>query len=209
MEERNNTSTPAPEAEPCSGNWSAFVLGLVVALVLGWWVLPGALQEDKKQPVAFSHKEHVQNQGVACDKCHVLLSDGSFSGAPCTAQCAECHSAVIGSDPEEARFVNDYVKTGREIKSEWQICQKQPDNVFFSHALHFKPIVGNHSIKDVSTFCSHCHPNVGDADTPPVFRGNSLSGYSKDTMLMWTCENCHAKNLNTTNASNACFTCHK
>ena len=67
MEERNNTTTPANAAKKCCCGWGAFVVGLVVALILGWWVLPNLMKETKKQPIAFSHVEHVQNQGMTCE----------------------------------------------------------------------------------------------------------------------------------------------
>lgn len=211
MEERNNTSTPANAAQKCCCGWGAFVVGLVVALILGWWVLPNLMKETKRQPIAFSHVEHVQNQGMTCVQCHFVRADGTFSGAPTTAQCAECHSTILGSNTEEARFVREYVQAGREIKHEWLIYQKQPDNVFFSHALHFGPLAERKGPKEISQFCSRCHINVAETDVPPVYRENRLSGYSENTMLMWGCERCHAEHMamGNTNASNACFTCHK
>ncbi|HJD96905.1 menaquinone reductase multiheme cytochrome c subunit QrcA [Mailhella massiliensis] len=211
MEERNNTTTPANAAKKCCCGWGAFVVGLVVALILGWWVLPNLMKETKRQPIAFSHVEHVQNQGMTCEQCHFVRADGTFSGTPTTAQCAECHSTILGSDPEEARFVREYVQTGREIKSEWLIYQKQPDNVFFSHVLHFGPLAELKGPKEIAAFCSRCHLNVAETDVPPVYRENRLSGYSENTMLMWGCERCHAEHMamGNTNASNACFTCHK
>ena len=53
MEERNNTTTPANAAKKCCCGWGAFVVGLVVALILGWWVLPNLMKETKRQPIAF------------------------------------------------------------------------------------------------------------------------------------------------------------
>ena len=143
-------------------------MGLVVALILGWWVLPNLMKETKKQPIAFSHVEHVQKQGMTCEQCHFVRADGSFSGTPTTAQCAECHFTVLGSNPEEERFVRDYVQTGREIKSEWLIYQKQPDNVFFSHALHFGALAELKGPKETAAFCSRCHliGKTGFRDTP-------------------------------------------
>ena len=42
MEERNNITTPAEEPKKCccGCGWGAFIVGLVAALILGWWVLP-------------------------------------------------------------------------------------------------------------------------------------------------------------------------
>ena len=196
MEERNNTTTPESAGKTCCCGWGAFVVGLVVALILGWWVLPNLMKETKKQ---------------TCEQCHFVRADGTFSGAPTTEQCAECHFTILGKDPEEARFVREYVQTGREIKTEWLIYQKQPDNVFFSHALHFGPLAELQTPADIARFCSKCHLNVAETSVPPLYRENRLSGYSENTMLMWGCERCHAEHmaLGNTNASNACFTCHK
>ena len=36
MEERNNKTTPAAMAKKGCSGWGAFVVGLVVALILGW-----------------------------------------------------------------------------------------------------------------------------------------------------------------------------
>jgi hypothetical protein len=63
------------------------------------------------------------------------------------------------------------------------------DNVYFSHIAH----------KDKFE-CNACHPDVAKI-APHMYYENRLSGYSKDTMKMWQCEECHAKN----GASNACF----
>ena len=98
-----------------------------------------------------------------------------------------------------------------EYVAVWLIYQKQPDNVFFSHALHFGALAELKGPKETAAFCSRCHLNVAETDVPPVYRENRLSGYSENTMLMWGCERCHAEHMamGNTNASNACFTCHK
>ena len=165
MEERNHTSAPET-AKKCCG-WGAFLVGLVVALILGWAVLPALMQKELKQPVAFNH------------------------------------------------VLQDYVQTGREIRSEWLIYLKQPDNVFFSHAAHS---VGRcatcHTEYEEApgTLCAVCHMDMSKVSTPPVYSENRLSGYPKGTMLMWDCERCHANPNHlspATNANNACFVCHK
>ena len=55
------------------------------------------------------------------------------------------------------------------------------------------------------------HLDMASSKKPPVFRENRISGYSQNTMKMWQCEACHANpnHLGSTNASNACFVCHK
>lgn len=215
MEERNHTSAPETAKKCCCCGWGAFLVGLVVALILGWAVLPALMQKELKQPVAFNHVLHVDEQGMDCRQCHFAGPDGQFSGVPTTASCAECHSEAIGNTPEEIRFVQDYVQTGREIRSEWLIYLKQPDNVFFSHSVH--------SVERCSTchteyaenpgaLCKVCHIDMSKVTTPPVYSENRLSGYPKGTMLMWDCERCHTNPNHlspATNANNACFVCHK
>ncbi|MDQ7031151.1 MAG: menaquinone reductase multiheme cytochrome c subunit QrcA [Desulfonauticus sp.] len=168
-----------------------FLFGLVGALIVGWWLFPELLYSKKTQPIRFSHKVHVEDQGMSCDECHSYREDGSFAGIPTTEQCAECHSEVQGDDPAEKKFVEEYVEKGKEVP--WLIYQKQPDNVFFSHIAH----------KGIK--CTTCHPDVGHMDTPPVYYEDRISGYSKQTMKMWQCERCHARR----GASNACYVCHK
>jgi len=168
-----------------------FLIGLVASIVLGWWGFPKILYSQKTQPIRFDHVVHVQDVAMACEDCHSYREDGSFAGYPTNANCVGCHESVQGEDPDEVKYVAEYVEQEKEVK--WLIYQKQPDNVYFSHIAH----------KDFD--CTSCHPDVANMNTPPVYYENRLSGYSKDTMKMWQCEECHAKS----GASNACFVCHK
>ena len=168
-----------------------FLVGLAASIVLGWWGFPKVLYSQKTQPIRFDHVVHVEDQAMACEDCHAFREDGSFTGMPTNANCVGCHEDVQGEDPEEERYVTEYVQQEKEV--EWLAYQTQPDNVYFSHIAH----------KDLE--CTSCHPDVATMKTPPVYYENRLSGYSKDTMKMWQCEECHAK----TGASNACFVCHK
>ncbi|MBZ4686060.1 MAG: hypothetical protein JG774_1805 [Desulfomicrobiaceae bacterium] len=168
-----------------------FLVGVVASLVLGWWAFPKVLYSQKTQPIRFDHVVHVEGQAMTCDQCHTFRENGSFTGLPTTQSCADCHLDVQGEDPEEERFVTEYVQQGKEV--EWLVYQYQPDNVYFSHIAH----------KDIE--CTKCHLDVANMKNPPVYYENRISGYSKNTMKMWECERCHAQN----GASNACFVCHK
>ena len=94
---------------------------------------------------------------------------------------------------------------------DWKVYQKQPDNVFFSHAVHSLATCNNCHEFSERELCSSCHLDMASSKKPPVFRENRISGYSQDTMKMWQCEACHANpnHFGSTNASNACFVCHK
>ena len=108
-----------------------------------------------------------------------IIGAGNIGGAIASGLMESGYSAqadLVGSDPEEARFVREYVQTGREIKSEWLIYQKQPDNVFFSHALHFGPMADLSRPEEIAAFCSRCHLTVPHTDLPPVSREDRPSG---------------------------------
>ncbi len=198
----------------CICGAAPFVLGLVVALTFGWWVFPDLLFSKREDPFFFSHKVHVEDQGMACSDCHSLREDGSWSGIPRTEDCASCHADVVGETKDEAIFVRDYVQAGKEVK--WQLHQTQPDNVFFSHAAHSLKVCGEchpdwtEEGKE-KELCALCHPTVEQLDQKLANKVNVLSGYNQQTMKMWRCEECHANenHYGVTNSNNACYTCHK
>lgn len=168
-----------------------FFIGFLAALVVGWFLVPCITYSAKEQPVRFSHRVHVEDQGMDCESCHTYREDGSYAGLPTNEQCGECHVDVMGEDPAEAKYVEEYLQKGKEVP--WLVYQYQPDNVYFSHLAHD------------GMECTTCHPDVGNSDTPPTYYENRISGYSKQTMKMWQCERCHAEN----GVSNACYVCHK
>ena len=170
-----------------------FLVGFVAALFIGWWGFPKVLYSEKTQPIHFSHKVHVEDQGMACEDCHFYREDGSYAGLPTTESCAMCHEFPMSEDPAELEFVEKYINEGDYKEVPWLVYQKQPDNVYFSHIAHD------------GVDCAMCHPDMAFNETPPVYYENRLTKYSKQTMKMWECERCHAE----TGASNACFVCHK
>jgi hypothetical protein len=182
MEERKTSSQ--------SGGALPFVVGLIAALAFGWWVTPKILYSESKQPIRFSHKVHAE-QGMACEDCHKTRDDGSYAGLPTNEKCGECHTDVLGADPDEKKYVEEYAAKNKEVP--WLIYQAQPDNVYFTHSAH------------QAQACTECHPKMEGNDTPPVVQINRLSGYTSKTMMMWQCERCHAEN----GVSNACYVCHK
>ena len=211
MAERNSSKSSEQKAAKSPFSAAApFFVGVVAALVVGWWVFPQALYSEKLQPVQFSHTAHAEGAGMACSDCHNFREDGSYNGLPTTEDCAQCHAEPVTDKPSEKQFIEEYVATGKEVN--WLVYQMQPDNVFFSHAAHSLEKCGEcHADWDEKQLCANCHPNVADTNTPPVYFENRISTYSKDTMKMWACEKCHVvpDHRDNTNANNACFTCHK
>lgn len=209
MEEKQQNG---PEKSSALASSAPLILGLVVALSFGWWIFPDLMFSEKQQPVAFSHKVHVEDQAMECAQCHFTREDGSFSGIPTTEACAECHMTAQGETKAELDYVANYVEQEKEPK--WLVHQKQPDNVFFSHTVHsvaFCATCHPDYESKPEMLCTQCHPSTEELDKQIPYKENVLSKYSKTTMKMWQCERCHAvpDHLDQTNANNACYTCHK
>jgi len=193
-----------------------FMLGLIVSLIVGWVIFPQVLYSQKKQPVDFNHVLHNEEVKDDCESCHFFREDGTFSGVPKLSQCIDCHEEVNGEDPEEEKFVNEYVAKDREVP--WLIYSRQPSNVFFSHAAH---------VKMAQMDCVTCHGNIGESENLKVYEENRISGYSRDIwgkniagfkrntwdrMKMDDCSECHQKENANQNSvqthKGGCFVCH-
>jgi hypothetical protein len=193
-----------------------FIIGLVASLLVGWVVFPQVLYSQKNQPVEFNHALHNELVEDGCESCHFFREDGSYHGVAKLEQCIECHEEVNGEDPEEARFVNEFVANNREVP--WLIYSRQPQNVFFSHAAH---------VKMGEIDCVVCHGHIGESESLPIYKENRISGYSIDIwgrniagikrnswdrMKMDDCAECHRReNVNQNSVQTlrgGCFVCH-
>ena len=193
-----------------------FIFGLVASLVLGWVIFPQLLYSKKKQPVDFNHALHNELVEESCESCHFFREDGTYSGVPKLAQCIDCHEEVNGEDPEEEKFVTQYVAKGREVP--WLVYARQPDCVFFSHIAH---------VKMGQMDCVTCHGHIGESESLKVYEANRITGYSRDIwgkniagikwnswdrMKMDDCSECHQRdNVNqgsVQTAKGGCFVCH-
>ena len=211
----NNEQGCCTKKKCCSQ--APFIIGMVVSLVFGWAIFPDLLFSQKEQPVKFTHNTHVVGQSLECSSCHTLREDGSFSGLPKQESCESCHSSAQGETKAELDYIKNYVEKGKEV--EWLAHQKQPDNVFFSHAAHdLKNCIKCHRQWEAQDVCKKCHVSLEELDKGLVYKENVLTGYSAKTMKMWQCEECHAKPAhwrdnekikNKARANNACYTCHK
>ena len=219
------TTTPAPEtaltAKADDGGAGGpiilfFILGLAASMIVGWVVFPKVLYSQKKQPIEFNHALHNELVEDGCESCHFFREDGSYAGVPTLDQCIDCHEEVNGEDPEEARFVNEFVANNREVP--WLIYSRQPQNVFFSHAAH---------VKMGQMDCVTCHGPIGESESLPIYKQNRISGYSIDIwgrnisgikrnswdrMKMDDCADCHREegvNQNSVQTlRGGCFVCH-
>src|ERR1700723_2466423 len=70
----------------------------------------------KEQPVPFSHKHHVSDDGIDCRYCHTSVETSSFAGLPATEICMSCHSQIWKDSPM-LEPVRASFRTGESI--EW------------------------------------------------------------------------------------------
>jgi hypothetical protein len=206
---------------PLRSGLAYFLAGLVPALIVGWILFPWVLYSAQSQPINFSHAVHTDPDIIGgdteletCLTCHPFRNDGTFAGLPTLEGCMECHDdpeSPMGENPEEEKFLAEYVANKKEIP--WLAYSRQPDCVFFSHVAHV--MMGEIE-------CRTCHGDHGKSEALRVYKKNRLTGYSIDIwgkniagikkdpwdgMKMNDCADCHTKSGIPEN--NACFVCHK
>jgi hypothetical protein len=194
-----------------------FILGLIASLLVGWVAFPTLLYSQKKQPIDFNHALHNGLVDNGCESCHFFREDGTYSGVPKLAQCIDCHEEANSEDPEEIRFVEEYVKKEREVP--WLVYSRQQPCVFFSHAAH---------VKAGGMDCVTCHGHIGESETLKVYEENRITGISRDIwgrniagikrnswdrMKMNDCADCHAEARvsggSVQTQRDGCLVCHK
>jgi hypothetical protein len=120
------------------------------------------------QPVPFSHKHHVSDDGIDCRYCHTTVETSAFAGIPPTQTCMNCHSQIFSQSPVLAP-VRDSFQTGEPIH--WNRVNSLPDFVYFDHSIHVQKGVG----------CSTCH---GPVDQMPLT-------WKAQSLQMGWCLECH------------------
>jgi cytochrome c7-like protein len=122
----------------------------------------------RTQPIPFSHKHHVGDDGIDCRYCHTSVEDSSFAGIPPTKTCMNCHSQIWADSPT-LEPVRESFRTGKSIQ--WTRVHNLPGFVYFNHSIHIHKGVG----------CSTCHGRVDQM--PLMWREHSL-------YMNW-CLECH------------------
>ncbi len=100
-----------------------------------------------EQPVQFSHKHHVGDDGIDCRYCHTTVEQSAFAGIPPTKTCLNCHSQLFADSPY-LEPVRESWRTGKPIR--WVRVHDLPEFVYFDHSIHVNKGVG----------CSTCHGRV-------------------------------------------------
>src|ERR1700732_1493537 len=68
------------------------LLAFAYARGRAYYITDGGVVKD--QPVPFSHKHHVTDDGIDCRYCHTSVETSSFAGIPATEICMSCHSQI-------------------------------------------------------------------------------------------------------------------
>jgi len=104
---------------------------------------------NREQPVQFSHKHHVGDDGIDCRYCHTGVESSAFAGIPPTATCMNCHSLMFVDSPYLEPVRASYA-SGEPIN--WVRVHDLPDFVYFNHSIHVNKGVG----------CVSCHGRVDE-----------------------------------------------
>ncbi|TDN96240.1 cytochrome c3 family protein [Sunxiuqinia elliptica] len=125
------------------------------------------------QPIKFSHKVHVGENGIDCKYCHHTVEQGKSAGIPATNLCMNCHVLIReGTNSGKFEIAKIVEAVEKEEPVEWVRLHNLPDHVFFSHAIH----VGVAKID-----CQQCHGDVEEMD---------IMEQHADLSMGW-CVNCH------------------
>lgn len=153
----------------------SIVVGLLVAggglmIVLQFNRTPYVTQafQPREQPVQFSHKHHVGDDGIDCRYCHTSVETAATAGLPATKTCMNCHSQLFANSPY-LEIVRESWRTGQPIK--WTRVHDLPDFAYFNHSIHVNKGVG----------CSTCH---GRVDMMPLM-------WNEASLHMEWCLQCH------------------
>jgi hypothetical protein len=147
------------------------IVGVVVAAVAAvrWEMTPrNGIMNPIQQPIAFSHKHHVGDDGIDCRYCHTSVEKSGFAGMPSTSICLSCHSQLFVDSPALAPL-HESARSGRPIQ--WTRVHDLPDFVYFQHDIHVNKGVA----------CVECHGRVDQM--PLTWRTASLE-------MQW-CLGCH------------------
>jgi len=145
------------------------LLCVVTVLLLMWRARAyEQLGEPIAQPIPFSHKHHVGDDGIDCRYCHATVETEAHAGLPSTAVCLTCHSQLF-RDQAMLAPLHESAASDRPIA--WQRVHVLPDFVYFNHGVHVAKGVA----------CVECH---GRVDQMP------LDWRARPLQMQW-CLDCH------------------
>src|SRR5260370_1212716 len=154
----------------------ATIYGAVFILLAALWVTAEINRSswntgqwvERDQPVQFSHKHHVGDDGIDCRYCHTGVETSAVAGIPPTKTCMNCHSVLYNTAPYLEPVRESYRS---DTSIEWVKVHRLADFAYFNHSIHVNKGVG----------CSTCHGQINQM--PLVFQAS--------TLLMQWCVECH------------------
>ena len=114
----------------------------------------------RNQPVQFSHKHHVGDDGIDCRYCHTGVENSAYAGIPPTRTCMNCHS-VLFNNVGYLEIIRESYRTDESIH--WVKVHRLADYVYFNHSIHINKGIG----------CSSCHGPINQM--PLVFQAAPLN----------------------------------
>lgn len=146
-------------------------LGVAAAIALLVWRarFDERIGDALAQPIPFSHKHHVGDDGLDCRFCHATVETAAFPGMPSAQVCLTCHSQLF-ADQAVFEPLRRSAASGRPIA--WQHANELPDFAYFDHSVHV-----THGVA-----CIECHGRVDQQ--PLVWREHALQ-------MRW-CVECHS-----------------
>ena len=143
---------------------------VIAMAIVAWTTEPNRFEKGfaPEQPLTFSHKLHAGDNKIACQYCHIGVTDSRFATIPSVESCMNCHrQAKPGTDliKELTRIYEE----GEALK--WKRVHRLPDHVYFDHRPHVNANID----------CAVCHGDM----TKKVFPEQVMS------VRMGSCLNCH------------------
>lgn len=134
--------------------------------------------EDRSEKIKFSHKFHINEQGITCIDCHIDASGSTSSADKLFGNhnsCTACHQEQIDANCEFCHIEKDNYEAFLNPERE----------IIFSHKLHL-------DIENLN--CETCHKGLTEVEYASA----------KNMPAMKDCNTCH----DNTRATNLCENCH-
>lgn len=180
--------------------------------------LPNAPGAAVPQPIPFSHKHHVGDDGIDCRYCHTTVEKSRSAGLPSTEICLTCHSQLYNDAPLLAPL-RESMASGRPIP--WQRLHDLPDFVYFDHSIHVRkgvscgechgpvdemPLTWRHASLEMQ-WCLECHRNPAEhlhprGDVFTASQKSPLSGSARQALMA-------SLHIQSTRRLTDCSTCHR
>jgi len=141
-----------PAADTIFRAVAAGAAAVLLVLLSGGWTYARSSYVNQTgwvqdQPVPFSHKHHVSDDGIDCRYCHSEVERSARAGLPSTHVCMTCHSQLWTDAPVLAPVRQSFA-SGTPIR--WRRVAQLPDYVYFDHSIHIDRGVG----------CVECHGRI-------------------------------------------------